>query len=127
MKIKLFTVAAIVFFIVLFISINWYVNRQDRKYVRVEILNGSGIASAGKKTADYLRERQNDVICISDAPCDTIERTLVVERTKKNRVHAKKIASQLKSKNIFCVIDSSLYVDVTVIVGKDYNKYIKER
>jgi len=127
MKIKLLAVAAIVFLVVLFISVNLYINRQDRKYVRIEILNGSGIPSAGKKTAEYLRKMQNDVICISDAPCDTIEKTLVVERTKKNRIHAKKIASQLKSKNIFCVIDSSLYVDVTVIVGKDYNKYIKER
>lgn len=126
MKAKAAAASALLVIILLGASLIYILNRPDRKYVRVEVLNGSGIQSAGRKTAELLRAMHNDVICVSDAPTDTISETIIVERTRKNKMHARRIASLLKCGNIFCVIDSSLYVDVTVVVGKDYTKYIKE-
>ena len=105
------------------VAIYHYYNHIDKEILRVEVLNGSGINGLAKKTAEYLRDKNLDVIIISNAQYDTISHTVIIDRLKKNAVYAKYVANRIGCKNIISVIDSSLYVDVTVIIGKDYADY----
>lgn len=126
MKRTVYLAAAIIVIAGVILIINYYNNRVDKEILRVEVLNGSGENGIAKKTAQYLKDSKLDVIIISNAEYDTISETVVIDRMKNNRAYAKYVAAKMHCSNVIDVVDSSLYIDVTVIVGKDYNEYLKE-
>lgn len=126
MKKFAYIIALIIVIAGVMLIVHYYNNRVDKEILRVEVLNGSGANGIAKKTAQYLKDSKLDVIIISNAKYDTISQTIVIDRMKENRAYAKYVAAKLHCSNIADVIDSSLYVDVTVIIGKDYKDYIKE-
>ncbi len=121
-----------IFIIIIFILLaklfySYFSMRLDKEILRVEVLNGTDVNGLATKMSKYLKNKKLDVLIISNADYDTISQTIVIDRIKKNSAYAKYVAKQIHCENIMSDIDSSLYIDVTVIVGNDYEKYIKEK
>jgi len=99
--------------------------QTDREYVRVEILNATSTSGLGEKFSDRLKEKNCDVISVARVQCDSFPHTVVVERTRKNKANAGIVAKILGCRRVFLEIDSTMNVDATVIIGEDFEKYIK--
>jgi hypothetical protein len=106
--------------------------------IRLDIINASGIDKQGKRAMEYLRKVGFDVYGVATAKKE-IEKTTIVDRVDRAMRNAKVTAQFLaqKKKIIFflpwcreitptitCNIDSTLYVEATVIIGKDYQNFI---
>jgi len=98
--------------------------------LKVEIVNGCGIKGLGDKLTDILREKRVDVIQSGNYYQFNINKTVIIDRAG-NNLKAKNIAKLLgiPEQQIICLTNKSLFLDVTVLAGKDfYNfKYAKEK
>ncbi|MDX1660900.1 MAG: LytR C-terminal domain-containing protein [Gemmatimonadota bacterium] len=91
---------------------------SERARIRVEVKNGSGIPGAAGRTTEYLRERGFDVVDFGNAERFDQERTRVIDRIGNPR-KAREVAAALRGVPIGSDPDSSLYLDVTVVIGED--------
>lgn len=106
--------------------------------IRLDVINASGIDKQGKRATDYLRKIGFDVYGVRTADKE-IEKTTIVDRLDNNMNNARTAAKLLakKKKVVFfmpwykeimpvvaCDIDSTLYLEATVILGKDYQQFI---
>ncbi len=106
--------------------------------IRLEIINASGIDKQGKRAMAYLRKIGFDVYGVKTAKKE-IEKTTIVDRIDSKMNNAKAIAKLLaqKKKIIFLLpwykeiepvvasdIDSTLYLEASVILGKDSQQFI---
>jgi hypothetical protein len=90
--------------------------------LRVEVLNGCGVDRLALKVTNFLRKKGFNVVKIGDTQNQAFDETVVLERGQDNMTNAKYFAKQIGCKNIDKDIDQALYVDITVIIGKDYKK-----
>jgi hypothetical protein len=106
--------------------------------IRLEIINASGIDKQGRATMEFLRKIGFDVYGIRTAQKE-IEKTTIVDRVDSSMKNAKAAAKLLakKKKVVFFMpwykeimpvialdIDSTLYLEATIILGKDYQQFI---
>jgi hypothetical protein len=91
--------------------------------IQLEVLNGCGVAGAAEKITDYLRKNRIDVVQMKNYVSFGIEKSLVIDRTG-NRPNAEKIADLLgiDRKNIVQQISNDYFLDVSLVIGKDYNQ-----
>lgn len=91
--------------------------------IQVEVLNGCGVPGTGDRFKDFLRSKGCDVVNVENYINFNVEKTLVIDRIG-NISNAKKIASLLGSKvsSVFPQLNDDYFVDVTVIIGKDYRE-----
>ena len=89
--------------------------------IQIDVLNGCGVSGAATDFTGYLRSRGYDVVEMRNYKTFDIEETLVVDRTGRGD-NAEKVAYALgvKKANIIQQINQDYYVDVTVLIGKDY-------
>jgi len=98
----------------------------DRSKIRVRVFNGSGVKYQGRRTAMFLRSLGFDVWDIYDTK-EGFKNTMVIEHTDPSLLNAKEVAKAIHYKRkIIKELDSLLYIDVTVIVGKDYKKFFPD-
>lgn len=90
--------------------------------MRVEVLNGCGVNRLAIKVANLLRKRGFNVVRIGDAHKKDFEETVVLERNNENMENAKYFASRIGCENIGKDIDAALFLEVTLIIGKDYEQ-----
>jgi hypothetical protein len=98
-------------------------HEQDLKInrtIRVEVLNGCGVSGIGMKVRNFIIKRGFDVVKVGNARQQDFEETVVLERASETIINAKHFARQFGIKNVGKDIDTSLYLEVTVIVGQDY-------
>lgn len=91
--------------------------------IRVEILNGCGVAKLASEYADLLRSRGYDVRDTRNADNTNYQYTLIYDRTQ-IRGQVGKLGSMMgiKSGNTFVRANPQLVdVDLTIILGKDYS------
>jgi len=89
----------------------------------VEILNGNGVAGVAADYTEYLRDQGFDVQRTDNADNFSYQNTLVVARTRNmDKAYAVAEALQLDTSSVRTEIDTSLQLDVTVILGNDYNQ-----
>lgn len=126
---KIIAAAAVLIFItaIVFVIADYASKRLDKEILRVEVLNGTAENGLAGRFAEYLRSEKLDVIIVSNARYDTISQTMIIDRLKPNAAYGKFVARTIKCPNVMSEVDSSLYVDVTVIVGNDFEKYLKEK
>ncbi len=90
--------------------------------VWVEVLNGNGVSGVAGDYTEYLRDKGFDVQRTNNADNFSYEQTLVIDRSDN---HKKAIAVaqalHIDTSRVQTDIDQSLQLDVTVILGKDYN------
>lgn len=123
--------------------------RRDKKepiikphtQIRLEVINSCGVAKAGKSAQDFLRGLGFDVYQVKTGQYQ-IEKTMVIDRLSREAENAQIIGDALKKRErklflsfiplpwykefrpvVAIEIDSTLYLEATVILGKDYNKF----
>ena len=95
--------------------------------IKVEVLNGCGVAALASKTTEFLQSKNIDVIKSDNADHHNYKNTLIIQRNEKYN-SLKKIVETFgiyltDSTRIKILPDESLDVDVTVILGSDYTTF----
>ncbi|HXG00204.1 MAG TPA: LytR C-terminal domain-containing protein, partial [Bacteroidota bacterium] len=82
---------------------------------------GCGVAGAASNVTRYLRARGFDVVEVKNYKTFDVRYSLVIDRSG-NRELARKVAYALgiEDKNVIQQISPDYFVDVSVVLGKDY-------
>ena len=86
---------------------------------RVEVLNASAVRGLARAATNRLRDSGFDVVFFGTA-ASSRDSSLVLDRTGKDAV-ARAAARALGIARVQTQIDTSLYLDATVILGKDWS------
>ena len=88
--------------------------------IQLDVLNGSGESKLAQRLTDFLRGRGFDVVEIGNYTGD-LDKTLVIDRTG-NREAAVRVAQSIgvPEERVIQKIDRTLYLDVSVFIGKDF-------
>jgi hypothetical protein len=90
--------------------------------LEVEVLDGAGSMRAAQYVTDILRTQGYDVVEMKKNNGELEERTIILDRSG-NLDAARKLATALgvAQDKVFQKIDHNVYLDVTVVLGKDYS------
>jgi hypothetical protein len=129
--------ALVVLSVALFITIYVLANRKNTasseesefipvvngRSLEVEVLDGAGSMRATQRMTDILRAQGFDVVEMKRNNGEVEERTIIFDRSG-NLDAAKKLATGLgvPQDKVFQKIDRNLYLDITVVLGKDYSR-----
>lgn len=94
--------------------------------IRVEVLNGCGVNRLAIKVTNLLRKRGFNVVTVGNTDKQSFKETVVIERSDENMKNAKYFAKRIGCKNIGKDVDTALYLEVTLIIGKDYEKIFSD-
>lgn len=90
----------------------------DRSRIRVEVRNGSGASGAAGKVTAFLRDEGFDVVDYGNADRFDYERTHIIDRVGTS-AEAREVATFLPGVPIESRPDSTLFLDVTIVIGHD--------
>lgn len=88
--------------------------------VRVEVLNGGGRPGAARSVTTLLRDTGFDVVYFGNAASFEYDSSRVVDRVG-DAEKASAVARALGIGNVLSEPDPNLYVDVSVVVGADWD------
>lgn len=97
--------------------------RRRNSVMRVEVLNGCGESRLAIKVANRLRRENFNVIRVDNAPSADHAETVVIERSSEGGENAAYFAKRIGCRNIGRDVDRALHLDVSLILGQDYEKY----
>lgn len=100
--------------------------QETHKPVRLEILNGCGVAGIAKRTADFLQLKGYDIRDYLNASRSDIEKTSIIVRSGA-KSHGEALAATISFPVELIVMDSDpnlMDIDVTLLLGKDRSRYI---
>ncbi|MBN1638257.1 MAG: LytR C-terminal domain-containing protein [Ignavibacteriales bacterium] len=91
--------------------------------IQVEVLNGCGVSGLADRFTDYLRNNNFDVVNYGNYKVFDVKESMVIDRIGNiaNANYTAKVLGIDKS-NVITQINIDYFTDVTVIIGKDYNK-----
>ncbi len=95
----------------------------DRSDITVQVLNGCGVDKLAQEVSEIMRLKGFDVVDFANAPSGDIEKTVVIERATMDRSNAMVVARSIKCSNVTCEIDPLGLFEVTVVLGKDYERF----
>jgi hypothetical protein len=87
--------------------------------IRVEVLNGAGIAGLAREVTERLRDQGFDVVYYGNASPALPDSTVVLDRAG-NQSATEAVAAALGIERIETVIDTTLYLEATVVLGPDW-------
>lgn len=101
---------------------------EGEKTIQVEILNGCGVDGIADKFTENLRKKNFDVVHTGNYRTFDIDESIVIERAG-NMNNAKIFADVVgvDEMNIIEQINKDYFLDITLIVGKDYNQLFKNK
>jgi hypothetical protein len=135
-NIVLISLISLLSIIVIFLSYSLYLkiqsisqdkNNNDKEtasaIIQIEVLNGCGVDGIAAKFTDYLRQRDFDVVQVGNYTSSNIEESMIIDRIG-NKANAEKLAETLglNKQNIIQQLNKDYFLDLTLIIGKDYNK-----
>ncbi len=96
---------------------------KSPRIIQLEVMNGCGISGVAEKFTNYLRQNNFDVVQVGNYKSFGIDNTLVVDRTG-NKNNALRVAEALgiDAKNVIQQINNDYFLDVSLIIGKDFNR-----
>ncbi len=96
---------------------------KHAEIIQVEVLNGCGVSGIADRFTDYLRENDVDVVKTGNYIQFDIDETIVIDRIG-NKANSNYVAELLNVRqgNSITQINNDYFVDVTVIIGRDYFK-----
>ena len=96
--------------------------------LQMEVLNGCGKAGAGDTFVDFLRKNNMDVVQTGNYISFDVPNTLIINRSGKDE-RAKYIAQLLGVDQAYIIkqYNKNYYVDVSVIIGKDYKTLLLKK
>jgi hypothetical protein len=91
--------------------------------IQLDVLNGSGQPRLAQRVTDYLRARGFDVVELGNYRTSDVEETMVLDRAG-NLQAAQQVAAALglPAERAVQRLDKTLYLDVTVIIGRDFQR-----
>ncbi len=111
------------------LSIAYKLTREDPDEIfrrnsdlRIEVLNGCGVERLAVRVTDVLREQGFNVVSVGSTRRDSFPESVVIDRISDTMEKARYMARRIGCRNVGKDIDPALYVDVTLIVGRDYLK-----
>jgi hypothetical protein len=87
--------------------------------VRVEVLNASGVPGLARKGTEVLRDGGFDVVSYGNAPGFAPDTSLVLDRVGRMEL-ARSVADVVQIPRVYARPDSNVFVDVTVVLGRDW-------
>ncbi len=98
-------------------------SKVPAEIIQAEVLNGCGVSGVADRFTDFLRDNNVDVVKTGNYIQFDIEETLVIDRIG-NKANAVFVAELLgiDKKNATTIINNDYFVDVTIIIGRDYFK-----
>ena len=92
------------------------------KPIQLDVLNGCGVSGVASKLTAFLRRRGFDVVDMRNYKTFDLQETLVIDRVG-NLATARQVAQALgvKRENIIQEINPDYFVDVSVVIGRDYS------
>lgn len=96
---------------------------QPNIAIQLDVQNGTGDNGVASVFTDYLRRNGADVVEMGNFRSNDEEKTVILDR-KGDMRKARQVAKILgvNDKQIVEQINNSLYLDVTVVIGKDYKE-----
>jgi len=94
---------------------------KTQKVIQLDLLNGCGEKGIAAKLTTYLRKNGFDVVEMKNYKTSNIPQTLVIDRV--GDLHsARQVAAALgvSDKNVIQQLNPDYFVDVSVVIGKDY-------
>ncbi len=94
--------------------------------IQVEVLNGCGVSGIADKFMDLLREKKFDVVNLGNYRSFDIDKTIVIDRSGKIK-NAEYLAEVIgiDKWNVIQQKNKNYFLDVSLIIGKDYNNFLK--
>lgn len=94
---------------------------KTQKVIQLDLLNGCGEKGIAAKLTTYLRKKGFDVVEMKNYKTSNIPQTLVIDRVG-NLHSARQVAAALgvSDKNVIQQLNPDYFVDVSVVIGKDY-------
>lgn len=96
------------------------VNKDDASDIKIELLNGSGSKDVLSKIKKELTDRGYKII--NTTSTTTTSRTTIINKTDVDSTFTENIKDVIGVGNVSTSSVSSSNVDITIIIGKDYNK-----
>ncbi|MEO0288046.1 MAG: LytR C-terminal domain-containing protein [candidate division WOR-3 bacterium] len=122
---KFFIIAVFALIVALVSTIYFLIFEKEKYIIKVEILNTTDRKDIGYKFAEILKKKNYEVFSVEMLENEILNNTCIVDRKNKNMKYAKNIGRVFKCKNIFSLVDSTFNIDVTIIIGKDYENILK--
>jgi hypothetical protein len=99
------------------------VTNQPNLSIQVDVQNGTGENRVGAIFRDYLKKKGYDVVDLGNYKSTDVDKTIIIDRTGDTR-KAQRIAEVLgvSGRNIIQQINRDLYLDATIVIGKDFNE-----
>ncbi len=97
------------------------VQGERTRTIQLDVLNATGESRLAQRLTDHLRRKGFDVVEMGNYREGVLEKTLVVDRGG-NKQAALQVAGALgiPDRQVIEKRDNTLYLDVTVIIGKDF-------
>jgi len=93
----------------------------DRGRIRIEVLNAARVPGLADRMTDLLRSRGFDVVSYDNA-ATVSDTSLILDRVG-NALFAREVALALPGTPIRRQLSRDQFVDVTLLVGRDYQRY----
>ncbi len=90
--------------------------------VQIEVLNGCGVAGVADRFTEFLRTEGFDVVNKGNYSSFDVDNTLIIDRSnnpEKSSMVAEAIG--VEKRKIIKQFNNQYFLDVTLIIGKDYN------
>jgi hypothetical protein len=87
--------------------------------LRIEVLNGTDISGLAKEASEFLRDKGFDVVRYGNTS-KKVEKTVVIDRTDPESKNARLVRDVLKQGTITYEPHSVQLLEVTVVMGKDF-------
>lgn len=98
-------------------------NQSDAppRVIQLDVMNGCGVRGVAAKFTNFLRGSGFDVVEMKNYKSSRVEHTLVIDRVG-DLAAARRVARALdvSDRNVIQQINLDYFVDVSVIVGEDY-------
>ncbi|MBA7710432.1 hypothetical protein ES703_119374 [subsurface metagenome] len=101
---------------------------EEELLIAVEILNGTSVNGLARRAANVFRSFGYEVVSIGNADNDEYLKTVAIDRQGKLGP-AQKVAGLIRCNRVYSRLDEEmdLTIDVTLILGKDFDgRYCKE-
>ncbi len=96
---------------------------KPTEIIQAEVLNGCGVSGVADTFKDYLRAKKIDVISTANYSTFDVRETFIIDRIG-NKNKALYVAELLgiKEKNVITRINKDYFLDMSIVIGKDYLK-----
>lgn len=130
-NVSIFLLAAVIIFMAysLYIKLSYKGDREPipseargaEDIVQVDVRNGCGVSGVADRYTDFLRSMGFDVAEIGNYVSTDVDQTLIIDRIG-NMDNAYKVAKALgvREENVIPQHNKDYFIDVTVVIGKDY-------